>query len=95
MCYEFAHPCDDELLRTIAIIGGSKYFLLCIGSLNYLFSNDRDAIDKIRGMLFVEKVLLRVMSKEEMVRIFTVADNLKLEKFHGNKDLYDIFISSH
>jgi hypothetical protein len=93
MCYEFAHSCNDLFLNKIAASGGEKYFLICIGNLNYLFSDDQDTIENIRGVLFLENVVPHIITEEDLNDVLLVGETITFQKFHGNKTLYKSFLS--
>jgi hypothetical protein len=92
MCYEFAHRCNDRIIDKIGGIGALNYFLVCIGDLNYLFTNSALAVEKIRVLLFVEQVALHIISEDELHEILLVPETIACQKFNGNKDVYLQFI---
>ncbi len=93
MCYEFLHPCDDPLFQELANIGSDKYFLVCIGHLNYLYSEVPSIINDIRALPFLEKVAFRLLSESEMMTVITFPGTMGFQTFHGRKHLYYAFIS--
>ncbi len=92
MNYEFAYPCDDPITTKINIIGGQNYFLVCIGNLNYLHSEKKPVIDKIRGLLFLENVVLHSIPDDEMIDILLFPETAPFQLVHGNKALLKTFL---
>jgi len=92
MYYEFVRPCDDPILKRIELLGGSRYFLVCIGHLNYLYSEEKFVIDSIRNMLSTERVALHSLSELEMLDLLLYPETRPFHLIHGNKKLYNDFM---
>ncbi|MEP6749312.1 MAG: hypothetical protein ABJB86_16375 [Bacteroidota bacterium] len=92
MCYEFAHPCDDRIIKKIGVIGALRYFMVCIGSLNYFYSDNAEVVEKVRVLLFVEHVALHVLKENEFYETLLVPETIAFQKFHGSKELYLQFV---
>ncbi len=92
MCYEFSRVCSDLLLKQIESIGDGNYFSICVSELNYLYSSSNVVAENIRGLLFLEQVLLHPLSEPEMASILRLPGTLEAQVLHGSKELYETFV---
>ncbi|MFT3936170.1 MAG: hypothetical protein QM726_21255 [Chitinophagaceae bacterium] len=95
MCYYFKRACDDMLHQFIQSAGDDAYFMICIHDENYLYCANETTAWKIRGLLFLENIILHIISTRAMLHIVSDPHTQSKQHFHGNKALYKDFAVAH
>lgn len=88
MCYEFVHACDSPLIDRISnLIGPDKYFMVCIGHLNYFYCRDVVMIAKVKDLLINNGIALYKISENELLSVVNFPDTKEFQIFHGSENL--------
>jgi hypothetical protein len=92
MCYEFVHACKSPLIDELTkLIGADNYFLICIGNINYLYSNDAGSVAIVKGYMMMEHIVLHKIPEDEMFSVINHAGTKEFQTFHGSRALFNTF----
>ncbi len=93
MCFEFAHTCDQALISKVKAIGKEQFFMVCLWSLNYLYTQDKAVIEKLKEMFFPENIVLHIIPEQETRDILLVPETISFQQLHGNNQLFTQFMN--
>jgi len=92
MCLGFPHAGDSLLIDEIAnSLGVEKYFMISIGKLNYLYTDNEHLINSVRNILGSKRIGFEVIQESDMMELVQEPVIRQYENFSGSVMLFNRF----